>query len=316
MFIPLAIVADTAPDVARALLDAAAETGNPAEIGAVSRAAQKIFPDDADAIADYAAALASQAAADADADAPVAVADANPAAEPVETAETEDKDDKPKTGGVFALAPWDGDVAFSAVSATGNSENAALGFNFEGQREGGGLKHTVNAFADFGVASDELNQKRWGASYQGDVEFSPRGYAFGRVEYEEDEFSGFDYRLFFGAGAGYKILKNDAVQWQVDAGPGYRISPIDDTREVDRNVAVRGASAFDWTIRKGVRFDHDARVIWTDPTTTFQSTLGITTELVGGLTTGASFLYRFETNPPAGNERVDTIVRANIGYAF
>ncbi len=296
------------PDIARALIHAAAETGNADEVRAVANATIDVFAEDADAIREYAGAILADLTANEIAVTEAGTTDGSDGTETPSAA--------PSSNGVFSLAPWEGRIGASAVSASGNSDNLAIGVLLDAKRETGAFTHNVTGYFDIGESTNVVNQRRWGAAYKLDYAIADRAYAFGRIAYDEDEFSGFDYRLFFGGGVGYFFAKSDPFTWKVEAGPGYRISPIDDTRETDRDFAFYGASETDWLIREGLLFEQNFGATYTDPTSTFESTTSLTTKIWEGLSTGVSYYYRFETNPPLGRQRTDQVIRATIGYDF
>lgn len=283
------------PDIAQALLDAAYKTGDPAEIAAVAKAVKAVFPDYENAVEEQSAVKISEII-------------------PPEEESIEEK--AAPRGGVFAISPWEGKVKAGASFATGNSDNAAVGVAIDAARTAGAWVHNVNAYADIAESSGVTNQKRWGAAYQLDYVFGERTYAYGRFSYDEDEFSGFDYRLFAGAGLGRFLYKSEPFTWKIEGGPGFRYSPIDLTREVDQQVALYAASETDWVIRDGITFEQDFKVTWTSPTTTFQSITALTTALTDSISTGLSFEYRRETSPPPGRENTDTAARASVIYGF
>ncbi len=327
-----AIAAEAPPGLAKELIDAAAETGDISRVRIVSEELAKVLPAFRDEIEGYADTMASvmaaSAAAATGADAPTADALENAAtvaaAAPTETppAETQPTESKPAeahpAGGAKngLFRNWTGDANFGASFASGNSDNVAIGGAFEAKREQGKLVHDFRGYFDIGEAAGVVNQRRWGASYKLDVALSERSYAFTRFAYDEDEFSGFDYRLFAGAGAGYFLAKSEPFTLKVEGGPGYRYSPIDDTRDVDEEIALYAGVDLDWVIREGLKFEQDVAVTWTDPTTTTESTTSLAATIAGGLTAGVAFSYRFETNPPAGRLREDTVLRATLGYDF
>ncbi|MEO1136505.1 MAG: DUF481 domain-containing protein [Pseudomonadota bacterium] len=290
------------PDIAAAMLEAAEESGNAEEIAAVARAVKAVFPD-------YAAAI------DQSAQAMIAGLSPNEGTpEPQQTAAGDASKETPQ--GLLAVSPWDGKISASGVLSSGNSDNAAVGVAIDAARTDGDFTHNFTAYFDLGESNNVTNQKRWGAAYQLDYNFGERTFAYGRFAYDEDEFSGFDYRLFAGAGLGHFFVKSDAVKWKLEGGPGYRYSPIDDTREVEQNFAVFAASELDWVIREGVTLEQDVNVTWSSPTTTLQSVTALTTKIWGDLSTGLSFEYRFETDPPEGRENTDTIAKASLIYGF
>ncbi len=293
------------PDIAQALLDAAYETGDAAEIDAVKKAVAKVFPD-------YAAAI--------NADAEQRITALTPA-EPAhgDSAQPESKN---QGSGFFALRPWKGKFQAGASFASGNSDNLAIGVLLDASRDAGDFTHNVSGFFDIAASNNDttgdrtLTQKRWGAAYQFDYNFSPRSYGFGRFSYEEDEFSGFDYRLFAGAGLGHFFYKTEPFTLKFEGGPGFRYSPIDDTREIEQEFAVYGASELDWLIREGLTFEQDVNSTWTSSTTTIQSVTALTTKLMDGLSTSLAFEFRYETDPPLGRDNADKIARASLVYGF
>lgn len=296
------------PDIAQALLDAAYETRDADEIAAVKRAVAQVFPDYADAIeADAKQQIAALAPTDTAASAEAESSPSQP-------------DDAPK--GLFAIRPWKGKIQAGASLASGNSDNLSIGLLLDAAREAGDFTHNVTGFFDIaesdngGTGQRTLTQKRWGAAYQLDYNFTPRSYAYGRISYEEDEFSGFDYRLFAGAGLGHFFYKTEPFTWKIEGGPGFRYSPIDDTTEIDQEFAVYGATEVDWIIREGVTFEQDVNSTWTSSTTTVQSVTALTTSLMEGLATTLAFEFRYETDPPVGRENADKIVRASLVYGF
>ena len=291
----------TIPDIAQALLNAAYETGNTAEIEAVSRAVKQVFPDYEDAI---------------EADALEEIAALEPIALETDAEPSVDSPPIEPSYGLFAINPWDGKIQAGASFASGNSDNLALGLSFEAARTSGKFVHNVTGFIDIAESDGVTTQKRWGGAYQLDYNFSDYTYVYGRVSYEEDQFSGFDYRIFSGAGLGHFFYKTEPFTWKVEAGPGFRYSPIDDTREIDQDFAAYASSDLDWVIREGIVFGQDVNITWTSPTTTFQSITSLTTQLTDAISTAISLEYRYETDPPLGRVNSDTIARASIAYGF
>ena len=298
------------PDIAQALLNAAYRTGESAEIEAVKKAVLAVFPDYADAI-------------NADADAQIAALAPDKNENEIASGSSE-----PVKGGLLAVRPWKGKFQAGASFASGNSDNLAISLALDAARETGDFTHRVTAFFDIAESESDVDQggaiirervttqKRWGAAYQLNYNFSERTYTFGRFAYEEDEFSGFDYRLFAGAGLGHFLYKSEPFTWKIEGGPGFRYSPIDDTREIEQEVAARASTELDWLIRDGLVFEQDVNTTWTQSTTTVQSVTALSTKLLDGLSTSLGFEFRYETDPPIGREKADKIARASLVYGF
>ncbi len=292
------------PEIAAAMLNVAYESNDPQEINAVAKAVTAVFPDYEAAIAaDVSSKLASLSPP----------ADAAPA-----VPEQKQKQAAParQPRGLLAIKTWNGKISASGITSSGNSENAAIGVAIDAARNAGAFKHNIKAFFDLGESSNVTNQKRWGAAYKLDYNFGERTYSYGRFSYEEDQFSGFDYRLFAGAGLGHYFAQSETLLFKLEGGPGFRYSPIDETREIEKQFAGYASSELDWLIRDGVTFEQDFSVTWTSPTTTFQSVTALSTQIWGDISTGLSFEYRYETDPPDGRENTDTLAKASLKYEF
>ncbi len=214
------------------------------------------------------------------------------------------------------LGDWTGKVGASGLVATGNSRNAAAGLLVDAKLPDGDLTHNVKLYFDYGRAAGTKTQQRWGAAYKLDYAISEDSFGYGRLAYNEDEFSGFDYRLFGGLGAGHWFIRSEELALSLSGGPGYQYAPIDDTREIDSHFAFYSASEFHWVIRDGLKFEQNVDTTWTEPTTTFMSTTSLSTAFTDSLSTGVSYAYRYETDPPMGRVNTDTMFRVNLNYDF
>lgn len=312
--------AAAAPDLARAMIDAAARTHEPAQVAAVANAARAVFPDSATEIDAYAgeriAAIKEQLRLAEELIVKGEPREEEAAPPPIEqTADAVEL--KPGRAPEFLkLGAWDGKIAASGLLSSGNSNNKAFGVALEARREHAAFKHTIRGYADYGTSNNVKSQQRWGAGYQLDYQLGERSYAFGRLQYDEDEFSGFDYKLFAGLGFGHFLFKETAFSWKMEGGPGYQYAPIDDTRAIDQHAAFYGASEIDWIIREGLKFEQDINATWTEPTTTVISTSALTSALTDTLSAGLSFRYRYESSPPLGRLKEDRTFRATLNYGF
>ncbi len=311
-------VSEALPEVARAMLDAAAATGQMSQISAVANAARSVFPDHIEEIDSYAENLTALLLVGATSD--LVMVKAKPAKEPprVEVDDSVDAEelqpaDPPKW---LKLGEWDGKATASGIVASGNSDTAAAGLHIDARREFSYFTHNVSLYFDYGTSKGVKSQQRWGAAYKLDYLLGDDTYAYGRVSYDEDEFSGFDYKIFGGLGIGHNFYDTKTFKLKVEGGPGYQYSPIDDSREIDNRAAFYASGELHWIIRPGLKFQQNINATWTNPSSTLTSNSAITSALTDTLSTGISFLYRYETNPPAGRVNTDTTFRLNLTYGF
>ncbi len=312
--------ADGVPGPVRAMLEAAARTEDAAQVAAVAYAASEVYPDDADAINEYGDFLRAVISPLSGLSIETVLVQAEPAVvEPVPVPEVRTAEQQIEAAPApkfLDLGDWTGRVSASGLIASGNSENAAAGLVVEANLPDGDFTHQLRSYFDYGRSRGTKTQQRWGGSYKLDYAIDDDTFAYGRFSYDEDEFSGFDYRLFAGLGAGHWLLRNESLALKVEGGPGFRYAPIDDTREVDSHFAFYAATELDWIIRDGLKFEQDANATWSDPTSTVISTSTITAAFTDTLSTGFSYMVRYETDPPVGRLRLDRTFRANLTYGF
>ncbi|MEO0881785.1 MAG: DUF481 domain-containing protein [Pseudomonadota bacterium] len=222
---------------------------------------------------------------------------------------------------------WTGEGSLGAGITTGNTDTVDLAVGLKGTKETELWKYTAEAGYDFGEVEGDTSRNRWFVAGQVDRTFSERFYGFSRITYEQDDFSGFDTRLFAGVGAGYHIFKRERLRWTIEAAPGYRRDEVADTLDlgppptiieggIENNFALRGSSAFGYDFNENVTFTNDTSVVWTDLSTQTINTTAINAGLTDSITARISFEVRNDTNPPDGFVNTDTATRLSIVYGF
>ena len=223
---------------------------------------------------------------------------------------------------------WTGEGNLGAGITTGNTDTVDVGISLKVAKEFGPWKLAADGGYDFGQVDGIDNRNRWWVGSQVNRDFTDRLYGFGDISYEEDQFSGFDSRLFLGAGAGYHVFKEKPLTWSVEAAPGYRRSVVADVTDglipptiltpsfTANDFAIRGSSKFAYEFNENVTFTNDTDVVWTDTSTQTINTAAITAQLTERISGRLSFQVRHETDPPAGFVNTDTATRASVVYAF
>lgn len=249
---------------------------------------------------------------------------------------------------------WTGEGALGAGITTGNTENIDVGIGVKLAKEFDPWKVSLEGGYDFARQTVDINTdaedsvttvNRWYLGGQAQRNFTDRLYGFGNIRYEEDDFSGFDSRLFVGVGAGYHVFKEKPLTWSLEVAPGYRRSVIADVVEpgVDavidpgppeviivpaipetiitpgftaNDFAIRGSSRFLYDFNDYVTFTNDTDVIWTNTSTQTINTAALTAKLSDKLSGRVSFEVRNDTNPPDGFVSTDTATRVSVVYGF
>lgn len=281
-----AVAAAPLPDSVRAMVEAAAKTGDKAKIDAVTAIAKETNPDSGAEIDGIVAAIAAEQAARREAEL--------------------------RQAGFFEN--WKGSGQLGGSFATGNSDVVALAAGLALGRDGIAWRHTLNASADLQRDSGNTTQERFGVNWQSDWKFSERGWLFGRVGWERNQVAGLTSRFTEAVGVGYRLVDNPRVRWDVEGGPALVQARFTDRRE--NSFAVRGGTSFLWNINDDLAFTEEASILYQANNTALQSTTALTARLFDALSARFSFTVAHETDPPAGLERTDTVTRATLVYDF
>ena len=212
---------------------------------------------------------------------------------------------------------WSGEASLAGSKTTGNTETTDLGLALKLKKESDLWRHSFRASADFGRVSGDTNKERYTLGYQLDRDLTDRLYAFGNGDYYRDEFGAFEQGYYIGTGLGYKAILPAPIGWDLEAGLGYRSQKTQGPMSLTENeLALRGASKFDWALNDNVSFFNNSEVIYASSDTYLWNETGITANLMGNLAARASFRVDHHTDVPVGREKTDTITRFGVVYTM
>ncbi len=276
--------AQLAPSV-KAIVEAAARTGDAAKIDAVVGIAKETNKGAEGEIDAIVAAIAAEQAAAREA----------------------------KLADAGLLDNWSGQGELGASLATGNSDTKTFAAGLALQKDGLNVRHKLNAAADIQKSNGITSQERILAGYQLDWKFSDRAYAFGRFEYERNRQAGINRRFVESVGIGYKLIDSPAVKWSVEGGPALRQTRFVDYSE--NSFAVRGGSNFLWKLSDSTDFTNDT-ALFIEGSGSLTNTTALTARIFGALSARVAFNITWEEEPPIGLEKIDTLTRFTLVYAF
>jgi putative salt-induced outer membrane protein len=209
-----------------------------------------------------------------------------------------------------------GEVAAGAYYSSGNTKEWGVSGTAALRREGKRWVHSLDVLADVKTESGERTSERIAAAY-----FLRRNFAgtkwFGSagLRYERDPFAGFSRRFGQFFGAGYQIVNNDRVRWDVMAGPGLRETrSLDDPN--DSQFGLYARTTFALQITDTLRFAEDLSSAVGSGNDSYLSTTSLTTDIYGGFALRLSLVGELETRPPSNRRKLDTYSRATLVYLF
>lgn len=232
------------------------------------------------------------------------------------------------TAGLIAIAPaifaaedernWSANAELGYVDTSGNTKTtsvkARLGYNYEIERWRYQAGLDALNTEERGVRSAE----RYFGSNKLDYKYSERGYVFGFASYERDRFSGYEYQAVGAAGWGYRVLNRPNMTWDIEAGPGYRLSKLEDSAgggDEDEFI-VRGFTRYLWQLSESARFGQEVSVESGSDNTITRSITSLTTNIIGALALKATYTIKYTDDVPPGTRHMDREAALTLVYTF
>ncbi|MDA5192470.1 DUF481 domain-containing protein [Govanella unica] len=220
-----------------------------------------------------------------------------------------------KKPGLLSLDGWKGALEVAATRSTGNTQQTAASVIGKAVHESENWTHKLNGLFDFERTDGFTSKRRWLAGYDINYTLSDRTYLFGSVQYENDRFSQIDYRFTEAAGMGYRVIRRDNMTFNLEAGPGSRQTSFIDNRD-ETEFAGYARSAFLWKFTDTASLSHDLVYIYGNDQQTLDTTAALKLRIIGALSGQFSYNYRYNSAPPLGTHKVDTVSRAGLVYDF
>lgn len=270
----------------RAMVEAAAKSGDQAKTDAVAAVALEMHPESKEEID---AILASASAA-----------------------REEARREKLAQGGFFDN--WTGSGELGGSMATGNSDTVTAAAGLTLNKEGLRWRHVITALADLQRSDGENTQERYAVGYQVNRNLTERLYIVGTLGWERNAVSGLRSRFTESLGLGYKVIDSPNVTWRLEGGPALRQAKFVDRDE--NGLAFRAASDFGWAIAPKTTFTQVTSAYVEGGSSSILSSTALTAGLSGALSARLSFNVQYESDPPFGDKHTDTVTRATLVYGF
>jgi putative salt-induced outer membrane protein len=275
------------PETIRAMLDAALEAGNEADINTIAKYARAADPLSGDAVL----AIAEKWKADRAAQRTQVIRQAS------------------------FLDLWSGKAEVGGYLTTGNSDTAGGTAVLDLNREGLRWRQKFHAQADYQSNQNITTREHYLASYEPNYKIDDRAYIYGVAQYEGDRFLGYFNRYSTSVGAGYSVIKTAGTKLDFELGPAYRYTEFTDDTE-QSSIAARGTANFSVRILSGLSVSQVASAYVQRYNSTLSGTTSLNAKLIGPLSAALSYSVQYESEPPVGSVSTDTTSRASLVYSF
>ena len=222
----------------------------------------------------------------------------------VGTAMAEDKDSQ-----------WSGEAELGFVSTSGNTETQTLKAKGKAVNERDSWKHELTLDALNTEDSKVRTAERYNLAGKSSYDITVHDYGFGNISYEDDRFSGYEYRASLTAGYGRHVLTADPVKLDLEAGVGGRKSKPDNGN-TDNEAILRLAGFLDWKISDTSKLTEDLTSEIGDDVTISKSETGLKTQINSTLAMKISYMVKYTSKVPVGIEKVDRETAVTLVYGF
>lgn len=211
---------------------------------------------------------------------------------------------------------WTGEAELGLVSTTGNTETENFSGKAKVENDRTDWHHTATLETLRAKTAGTETAKRYLVSGKSDYKISDRAYAFGRLSYEDDQFSGFEYQANAALGAGYRVIKRETLTLDVEAGPGLRQSKLDDADDSERETTLYLSSALDWKISATTTFTEELISEIGEDSTITKSVTGLKSQVAGNLAMKITYTIKNTSDVPDNVEETDTETAVTLVYSF
>jgi putative salt-induced outer membrane protein len=209
------------------------------------------------------------------------------------------------------------------LMTTGNSEtdsvNAKLGLKYEKDHLLGEVNlaalYSSEETEENGIKEDRVSAEKYNYSAKIGYKFNPANYVFVNGDYEDDRFSGYDYKTTYAIGYGRKVIDNDTTKLDIEIGPGYRYDVLEGGETNDEAI-LRGYAMFSYKFSDAVSFQQDLTVVTGSDNTNTKSITALKSQIVGALSMKVSYKIDNNTDVPSDKEKTDTETSLTLVYDF
>ena len=211
--------------------------------------------------------------------------------------------------------PWSGKATLGYLATSGNTENSSLNTSLEVAYATGDWLHGFKAFGINASENNVTTAEAYELGWKSERNLTEQGFLFGRINWREDEFSGYRTQLSESIGYGRRLIDVNAHKLNAEIGLGARQSDLSDGTKEDEFI-VRGGLNYKWIISESAEFNQDFVVESGDNNTYLESITALKAELVGSLALVASYTIKNNSDVPIATEKTDTYSALSLEYTF
>ena len=212
-------------------------------------------------------------------------------------------------------AVWSGEAELGIVATEGNTETQTINAKAKAVNERDKWKHQASVDALNTEDNDTTTAERYTLTGKTSYKLSVRDYLFGIVTYEDDRFSGYDWRASEAVGYGRRVIAQEDLELDLEAGVGARQSKLDNGTEEDEGL-IRLYGLLAWDVSDTSKFTQELSSEIGEDTTISKSVTGLKSQINGSLAMKLTYSVKHVSDVPPGIEKVDRKTAVTLVYSF
>ena len=210
---------------------------------------------------------------------------------------------------------WEASAELGFVATSGNTETETLNAKATASTDREEWRHKGEVTALKSSDTDNTTAQRYTLMAQSDYKLDGKNFLFGVVNYEDDKFSGYDYRATEAIGYGRRVIEETDMTLDLEIGVGSRQSKLD-SGETNSEAILRAAAIYDWDSSKTSKFGEALIIEAGDDVTVTKSVTSLASQIEGNLSMKITFTYKKTSEVPAGIDDTDTETAITLVYNF
>jgi putative salt-induced outer membrane protein YdiY len=213
---------------------------------------------------------------------------------------------------------WSGDIEFGYVNVSGNTEETTVKTRAGVDRELDQWRYSILFESLNTETSGNRSAEKYFLTNRLAYQYNDSDYVFAYGAYDDDRFSGYDYQASIAGGYGRRILNDEIRQWEVEIGPGYRFSKVeDDTTADDSEEAIlRLFTQYEWKYSDTGLFSQTVNIEAGVDNIISKSTSAVKVQIIGAFALKLSYSIKYSEEVPPENKHADTETAITLAYTF
>jgi len=210
---------------------------------------------------------------------------------------------------------WKGNVELGIVNTTGNTETEVINIKSKTSLNLEKWLHSMSFNALTSSDQGTTTAEKYLLQGQTDYKFNKHDYFLASITYENDRFSGYDYRISEVLGYGRRVIDEPKLTLSLEVGPGARQSKLE-TGGSDDEFIVRGSAKLNWELSETSTFTQDVKSEVGEGATITTSVTALTAQVNGSLATKITYTIKNTSDVPVGVAKTDTETAVTLVYSF